>query len=224
MPNSVDLLATSAISAALSKNWKEAITLNKQIIDYDNQNISALNRLAKAYLELEMYDEAKKTLRQVLKLEPINQTALKNMEFAKAKKKVLGSLPQPDIKNFIKEPGTSREFSLSILTKGLTAKKFYLGESLNVKVEGHRVCLYKSTDEFVSVFDSNTADKIIKSIKNGGNVKAAFLNGDEKEITVLIKSSIPIFKTEKQELKPYVKRETIEEPELELGTVEEESL
>ena len=225
MPKPVELLSSEAIEAALQKNWKKALILNKEILDYDNENISALNRLAKAYLELEKYDDTKKTLKNVLKLDPINQTAKKNMEFAQSRRKVLGSLPHPNIKNFIKEPGTTKEFTFNILTKGLTAKKFYLGEPIEIKVDGHRVSLHKTSEnELIGVFDSLAAEKIAACIKRGGNVKAYYLSGDEKDVTILVKTSIPMFKAEKQDVKPYIKRDTLEEPELELSISEPEAI
>jgi hypothetical protein len=53
-------------------------------------------------------------------------------------------------------------------------------------------------------------------------VKITFIRWKEKEITVLIKSSIPVFKPDKVEIRPYLRRGTIEEPELEIETEDEE--
>ncbi|MBI4091294.1 tetratricopeptide repeat protein [candidate division WWE3 bacterium] len=220
MPDDIEKLESEAINSALSKNWQKAIELNKQLVNYDDQNVSAYNRLAKAYLEIEKYEEAKKVLKKVLKLDPINQTARKNYEYAAARKKVLGNQPHPDIKSFIKEPGTTKEFTFAILTKGMTSKKFYLGEELKVQVSGHKVSVHKVSGELIGIFDTLTADKILNCLKRGGNVKAYFLSGEEKEATTLLKSSLPIFKSEKQEIKPFIKRDNIEEPELEVTSSE----
>lgn len=222
MPNEMQRLAQEAIEAALKKDWKRASLLNKEIIDYDDQNVPALNRLAKAYIEIDKYEDARKVLKVVLKLDPINPTAKKNLEYATAHRKALGTLPLPDTKSFIKEPGTTKEFIFIILAKGITAKKFYLGEPLTVKQEGHKVSLFKSSGELLGIFDTITAEKLITATKKGGNIKSYYLGGNEKEIHVLVKSSIPIFKAEKQDLKPYIKRDTIEEPELELSIPEPE--
>ncbi|OGC49788.1 hypothetical protein A2716_00285 [candidate division WWE3 bacterium RIFCSPHIGHO2_01_FULL_40_23] len=222
MPNEVDQLSSKAIQAALNKEWKKAVELNKKIISFDDSDISALNRLAKAYIELDMHTDARKTLKNVLKLDPINQTAKKNMQYAQAKRKALGNLPHPDIKSFIKEPGTTKEFSFSIITKGLTSKKFYIGEPLTIKIEGHKVGLYKSTGELLGIFDVQTAERLSTVHKKDGTLNSYYLSGEEKNIKVLVKSSLPIFKAEKQELKPYIKRDTIEEPELELSYPEQE--
>ncbi len=222
MPNSLNILANEAISLALEKNWKSAIEKNQRIIDFDDQNISALNRLSKAYIELDMYEEARKTLRKVLKLDPINSTALKNMELAQSKRKVLGSLPLPDLKSFIKEPGTSKDFTFGILTKGLTAKKFYTGEPINVVVEGHKISLHKVTGELIAVFDTPTANKVHLILKGGGSVSASFVSGNEKEVTLLVRTSVPIFRADRQDLKPYIKRDNLDEPEIELSIPETE--
>ncbi len=222
MPNTVEKLEAEAIQAALSKDWKKAVKLNSEIADFDSENIPALNRLAKAHIELEAFEEAKKILKKVLKLDPINLTAKRNMDLAVEHKKVLGNVSSDEIKNFIKEPGTSKEFTFQIMTKGITAKKFYLGEPLEIVVEGHRVSVHKVSGELISIFDPVTAEKIIACKKRGGGIKSTFLYGDEKEVTVMVKASIPLFKTEKQELKPYLKRENIEEQDNENQQAEAE--
>ncbi len=223
MPNTVEKLEAEAIQAALSKDWKTAVKLNLELSNFDSENIPSLNRLAKAYIELEEFEDAKKILKKVLKLDPINLTAKRNMELALEHKKVLGNVSSDEIKNFIKEPGTSKEFTFQILTKGITAKKFYLGEPMEIQVEGHKVSLHKSSGELISIFDPLTAEKISACKKRGAGVRATFLYGDEKEITVMVKATIPLFKTEKQELKPYLKRENIEEQENETQAEAEES-
>lgn len=222
MPNTLEKLESEAIQKALEKDWKTAISLNLEIVNYDSENIPALNRLAKAYIESSEFEEAKKILKKVLKLDPINQTAKRNLDLANEHKKVVGSLSSSQIKNFIKEPGTSKEFNFQIMTKGLTAKKFYLGEELGIEIEGHRASIHKATKELISIFDPQTAEKIIQCKKRGGTVTATFLSGDEKEVTVMVKSSVPLFKTEKQELKPYLKRDNLEEQEQDLTGPEQQ--
>ena len=222
MPNSTDRLESDAIQAALDKDWKKALKLNEQIVDFDSENVPALNRISKAFIELGKFDDAKKFLKKVLKLDPINQTAKRNLDIALAKRKSTGATP--DLKDFIKEPGTTKEFKFPILTKGLTSKKFYLGEELKVQIEGHKVSLHKAEGELINVLDPITAEKIILANKRGERIKATFMAGDsEKEITVQLKASIPLFKSEKQDIKPYLKRENIEEePETSTPETEEE--
>jgi hypothetical protein len=49
-----------------------------------------------------------------------------------------------------------------------------------------------------------------------------FIKWNEKEITVLIKTSIPVFKPDRVEIRPYLRKGTIEEPELEIELEGEE--
>lgn len=202
-----------AINAALEKKWSVAVTLNKEIIDFDNEDISALNRLGKAYLELGKFTEAKKVLKNVLKLDPINHTATKNLEHAINSRKVIGNAPLPIAKSFIKEPGTTREYEFILETKGITAKKFYLGEPLEILWDKNRTSLNKLTGELLGFFSGEISEKLDACFKRGGSASASFMSGEEKTIKVLIKSTIPIFKGEKQELKPYIKVETADEDE-----------
>src|SRR3990167_3655289 len=77
-------ISHQAIDAALDSKWELALKLNKQIIKLDPQNIDALNRLAKAQIELGKINLAKKYYSEVLKIDPYNPIALKNLKIMKS--------------------------------------------------------------------------------------------------------------------------------------------
>jgi len=77
-------LNQQAIDAALDSKWELALKLNKQIIRLDSLNIDALNRMAKAYIELGKGNLAKKFYSEVLKIDPYNPIALKNLKIIKS--------------------------------------------------------------------------------------------------------------------------------------------
>ena len=47
------------------------------------------------------------------------------------------------------------------------------------------------------------------------------MSGRGKIIKLIIKSTIPIFRSERQDVKPYIKKGSIDEPELEMPELEE---
>src|SRR5260221_13246615 len=85
-PNSLSL-HRQAIDAAMRSDWTQAETLNQKLIKLNPEDPDCLNRLAKAYLELGKYPQAKKIYQEVLKLDPYNSIAQKNLKKVSSIKK-----------------------------------------------------------------------------------------------------------------------------------------
>src|SRR5689334_20315625 len=94
-------LETQAVQAALSTDWPKAIELNKQILKLDDSNIESYNRIGRAYSESGDLEKARSSYRSVLRLDPYNSIALKNLERLKvastAVKLTGGSVLNPDL-------------------------------------------------------------------------------------------------------------------------------
>lgn len=194
-----------SIKAALNKNWQEAINFNLQILEIDENNLDARLRLGVAYLQLEDFKNAKKYYNQVLEVDPINKIALEKMKYVKEKK--IQEFIIPDTDRLLKEPGNSVELSVEILTKGITAEKFKFGEELILRIKDKTVSIHRNDDKqsLVNYLPDAVAKAIIKSLGKKGDVDVKFVGGKEKKIKVIINSSISVFPSEKQDIRPYVK-------------------
>src|SRR5438309_9615726 len=69
-----------AIQQALSSQWEEAVSTNKNILNLFPSEPDAYNRLGKAYSELGQYTEARQAYAQTLKYSPNNTIAKKNLD------------------------------------------------------------------------------------------------------------------------------------------------
>lgn len=69
-----------AIHYALEGNWELAVEVNLVILDEDQDNVAALNRLGRAYTELGQKDAAKTVYQKVLEVDKYNSIALKNIK------------------------------------------------------------------------------------------------------------------------------------------------
>lgn len=216
------LLNQMAIEAALKEKWHEAEELNEQILEKDSSNLDVKNRLARAYVYLGEFNKAKKILKEVLQADPINSVALKNLKLASGKKRERNHGGYADPKALIMEPGTTAEVKLVLIAKRITADSFSPGESLDVKMEKNIINFFKKGhSDILGSLNSELLKTIQMVKKQGGDISANFLNGNGKNIRVLIKSSISVFKSERQDVRPYVKKGTFEEPELELPEIDE---
>ena len=219
MQLSLAILSKKAIDAALKANWSEAIDLNSQILDQNPNNLEAKIRLGRALIQTRKFEKAKKIFREVLKVDPINSVALKNFDLAKKCKAETKGQVQIDTKSLLKEPGTTSEATLEISAKGMTSKDFVSGENVYLKIKKKSIEVQKIKDgKKVTVGEIKDQDIVAKmniSLERNGRICAGFLKGSEKHITILIKSSIPVFRAEKQDIRPYLKKGSLDEPEVE---------
>lgn len=205
-------LSKLAIKAAFNQNWSEAIEINNQIINQNENNLDAYLRIGLAYLQLKDYPKAKKAYSKVLEIDPINKIALDKMKLVKEKK--TEDFIVPDSESLLKEPGNSIEVSLEILTKGITADKFKFNEDLILKVNGKTISVHRN-DSKQSLLNY-LPDAIVKGILKAQTLKAdlavKFIGGKDKKIKVIINSNESVFPSEKQDIKPYIKG--VGEPEM----------
>jgi hypothetical protein len=127
------------------------------------------------------------------------------MKFVKEKK--IQEFIIPDTDRLLKEPGNSIEISLEILTKGITSEKFKFGDTLILKIKDKTVSVHKDDEKqsLINYLPDLVAKAIIKSLSKKGEVDIKFIGGKEKKIKILINSSISVFPSEKQDIRPYVK-------------------
>jgi len=218
------ILSKKAVDAALKAQWQEAIDLNTQILDKNPENIDAKIRLGRALIQTRHFDKAKKIFREVLKIDPINAVALRNYDLAKREKAETKGQVQIDTRSLLKEPGTTAEINLELSAKGITARDFVSGENLLLKAKKKSIEILKLKNEVkmavASIEDEDTAQRVNSAIEKSYRVYAGFLKGKDKSITILLKCSHPIFKAEKQDIRPYLRKGTLEEPEIEIETEE----
>lgn len=220
MSLTINDLVKQAVSFALSKNWEEAIKTNLFILeeklpelgeDQDTSKyittlkIEAHLRLGFAYLQLEDFKKAKKHYKEVLVFDPINKIALDKMRLVKEEK--TEAFIVPDINVLLKEPGTSIEIPLEILTKGVTAEKFIFGEELLYKINNKIISIHKDNpnQSLINYLTEAVAKNFLRAIKEKAEIKIKYIGGKDKKIRVIITSSVSVFPSEKQDIRPYVK-------------------
>ncbi|OGC47586.1 hypothetical protein A2886_02245 [candidate division WWE3 bacterium RIFCSPHIGHO2_01_FULL_42_13] len=214
------ILEKKAVKAALNQDWKTAIPTNLEILELKPKNRDAKMRLGMAYLQTKNFKKAESVYKEVLKDDPINSIARKNLELAKQKKAVK-SANGGDTKHLIKEPGTAEVGMIELASKKLIADDFELREELEMKINRASVSIQKNGRTIGKLRQPDLVKRLNKGKRQRAELTAVFFGGHDKFIKILFKSDIPIFKAERQEFKPYVKKGAIDEPEMEMFSEEE---
>jgi tetratricopeptide (TPR) repeat protein len=224
MQTNTALLAKKAIGDALKGNWNSAIDLNLQIIEKEPRNIEAHLRLGKAYIQTKQLPKAKKSFKEVLAIDPINQVATKSIAMINTNKIETMGQTRVDTGALIKEPGTTTEATVAITARGLSAISFTSGEMLELKIKKHSADVVRTKSNKETIIGTLTEEDLLtrlnKALELNATIIATYVKGTEKDVVILIKSSYAVFKSEKQDIRPYIKKGSLDEPELEEEEIE----
>ncbi|OGC70723.1 hypothetical protein A2415_03755 [candidate division WWE3 bacterium RIFOXYC1_FULL_39_7] len=223
MQTNIALLAKRAIGEALKGNWDSAIQLNTQILEKNPDNLDAKLRLGRAYMQTKQFVKAKKMFKEALHLDPINQVAHKNIDLINSNKLDLNSsIINPGI--LIKEPGTTSEIAMQLTGRGMTGDKFTSGEILSLKIKKKSVDVFKvkGTNEILigTITNAEIVSKLNKASDLKASIIASVIKCMDKSVDILLKSSLPVFRSEKQDIRPYIKKGSLDEPEIESEELE----
>lgn len=136
--NSLLVLQGRAVRAAQDERWEEAVKFNQEIIDLDDTNIGAYNRLGFAYLQLGQTSDAKKAYECVLKKDPANAVARKYWQSLQKKQPL--RLPKALKHNdFIDEPGKTRSVHLVRLAGNDRLNQTSIGDDCKLDLKKTRI-------------------------------------------------------------------------------------
>lgn len=180
-PSNKSSASQLAINAALECRWDDALKLNKQIIKENPENVDALNRLAHALFEKGSFSLSKKYYSLVLKYDPYNPIASKNLKIIQAFKKNIK--PQTNGHNhatkispglFLQEPGKTKVISLLKVAEPQRLSQTYCGMQVNIIIKNRGITITDPENRYLGVLPDDYSHLLIKLIK-GGNKYAAFI-------------------------------------------------
>ncbi len=216
--NNISLLAKQAIKEALRANWEKAVEINTGILERNPSNLDAKLRLGHAFIQTKHLIKAKKIFNEVIETDPLNPVALRNLQLIDKKVDVISPV-RAVAGALIKEPGTTAETNFTLVGRGITAESFAPGENLVVKIKKHSATIYrikKDTElEIGDLNNENLIKALNKAINEHATISASFIKGTDRSADILLKCSLPVFKSEKQDVRPYIKRGSLDDAEIE---------
>lgn len=185
-------LYQQAIDAALDSKWEEARRINKKIIKLDPENIDALNRLAKANLELGKSNLAKKYYSEVIKIDPYNPIALKNLKIMKSFKSngqnfvsSCHSRLSPSL--FLQEPGKTKMVNLLKVAEPQKLSAVFCGMKVEMVVKNRKITIVDINGNYLGVLPDDISHHLLR-LHKGGNKYELFVKSIRvNSLSVIIK-------------------------------------
>lgn len=180
----------AAINAALIQDWKEAIRINLALLKTDKNNISILNRLGFAYLQSGEVADAKKTFAKVMKLDPYNQIAEKNIKklgIVKQKDLVKTKRTQVAPMSFLEEPGKTKIVECVNAAPLAVLSTVYPGEEVELKAKNHVVEVRSYHGTYLAALPDDLSFRLIKFLAVGNTYQALVKSITKNSLMIFIR-------------------------------------
>ena len=183
-------LSQKAINSALTGNWEKAIEVNTQILRKIPDDIDALNRLARAYVETGDVKKAKDTASKVLKLDPFNTIAKKSLDKWKSVgsgKGMGGGTTKSG--SFLEEPGKTKITSLIHIGDFKVLANIDAGDEVHLNHHGHRAGITTMDGKFIGRLPDDISARLRKLIALGNRYKVWIKSADKSDVKVFIRET-----------------------------------
>ncbi len=197
-------LSDQAIDAALNCRWEEALKINKKILKLEPQNIDALNREARTYMELGKINLAKKYYSEVVKIDPYNPIALKNLKIIKSFKPngmvfVQNNQSKLSPSLFLQEPGKTKMVNILKVAEPQKLSQAYCGMKVEMAIKNRKITIFDANTNYLGVMPDDISHYLQRLIKGGNKyesfIKSIRVNG----LSILIKE---VFRSKKFKNQP----------------------
>ncbi|MEK7521924.1 MAG: tetratricopeptide repeat protein [Patescibacteria group bacterium] len=190
-------LAQQAVQAALNGQWKQAKSLNEEILRLAQDDKDALCRLARAYSELGKAKKALATYKKVLTLDPYNTIAQKAVE--RLNKLVKSGATNSNHTNghslihsasaFLEEPGKTKTATLIHLGAQDVLTTIDTGDHVRLVPHAHRVSVETEIGDFIGRLPDDLAARIIKMTKAGNVYESLVRSATPSQVKIFIREA-----------------------------------
>ncbi len=188
-------LRQQAINAALDGRWEDALTLNDEILKEEPKNVDALNRLARAYLELGKISLAKKYYSATLEFDAYNPIALKNLKLINATRgedqvngHTNGSIKiSPTL--FLQEPGKTKVVNLLKVAEPQKLSLAFCGMGVELVQKNRGITVLDCHGQYLGVLPDDTAHQLLRLIKGGNKYEAFVKSVKVNGVAILIRET-----------------------------------
>jgi len=185
--------ADQAVQAALEADWSRAIELNAKIVEAVPDDIEARNRLGRGYLELGKLDLAKAAYTEVLKTEPNNPIALRNVAriatLAEHKSKVSVTKSKTQPRLFIEDMGKTGILRLINPAPPQIVAKYSPGAAAELREQEGLIAVHARDGELLGFLEPKVGRRLLDLIRTGNEYVVAVVSNDQQNPRIAIRET-----------------------------------
>ncbi len=157
-------LQLQAIQAAKQQNWQLAVDLNQSILEIDNKDVNAYNRLGVAFLQSNQKKQAADSFKKALEVDKSNNLAKKHLSNLTKKRNV--KLPSFFADTFIEEPGKTKTVELHRLASKNVLSQLQIGSECQLKPKSRYISI-EWQDQYIGALPEDLSFRLTKLIRKG---------------------------------------------------------
>ncbi len=185
------LSSKQAVTLAMEGRWKEAVEVNKSLIESFPNDVDSFNRLGRAYIELGEYTQARQAYEKALELDSYNTIAKRNLQrlslLGESGTNSEANYQRIDPQTFIEEIGKAGVVRLVQLAQPQVLAKTVDGSRANLRVNGPALVVENIYGEYLGQVESRHGQRLIKLMEGGNRYSAAVISSTEEAISIIIK-------------------------------------
>jgi hypothetical protein len=178
-----------AIDMAMQARWQEAVEINKEIITAFPDDVDALNRLGRAYMELGQYKLAREAYQKTVALDPYNAIANRNIRRLNDLKdtgKTEIETDKVEPQKFIQEIGKAGVVTLVELAQKEKRASTVAGDKAILKIDGSYLAVENSRGEYLGRAEPKHAPRLIRLMIGGNKYSATVVKSTAEGMTVMV--------------------------------------
>jgi len=179
-------LQDKAIKTALRGDWEVAVEINLEILADDPQNITALNRLGRAYTELGQKEAAKDAYEQVLKIDKYDTIATKNLKLLPHQKNNMSTVTLAE-EDFIELPGITKSTMLIKVASRDILLSLVCKQRLTLIPKTRLIAIYTDDKICIGCLPDDLSLKLLGLIKSGYDYTACLKGARDNTATIFIR-------------------------------------
>lgn len=180
-----------AIDLAMQGGWREAIAVNQNILEMFPEDVEALNRLGRAYLELGEYKEAEAAYRRSTEIDPYNAIAVKNLQRLSYLREVAGAAEggadRLEPQAFIEEVGKTGVVQLNNLAPPEVLARMVAGDRVQLQIEGTGLTAENSRGDYLGIVEPEQGQRLARLMAGGNKYSAAIVSLADGMVSVIVR-------------------------------------
>lgn len=179
-----------AISLAMQGSWKEAVAINQSILEVFPNDVEALNRLGRAYLELGEYQEAEVAYRRTTEIDPYNAIAVKNLQRLSHLREAAADEVNADRlepQYFIEEVGKAGIVQLVELAPPEVVARMVAGDRVQLRIDGTDLVVENSRGTYLGRIEPEHGQRLARLMAGGNRYSAAIVSLTEGAVRVIVR-------------------------------------
>ena len=186
--------ADQAVQAALEADWTRAVGLNTKILEANAEDLEARNRLGRALLETGKLEEAKVAYTEVIKAEPNNPIALRNVArlttLLEHKTKINATKSKTQPRLFIEDMGKTGILRLINPAPAHVVAKYSPGAEAELRERDGLIAVHARDGELLGFLEPKVGRRLLDLINTGNQYVVAVVSNDQQNPRVAIRETL----------------------------------